>query len=1217
MPVHPLLNPKMPLRLILVVPFVAQVVTVVGLVGYLSFRNGQQAVNDLATQLRNEVTQRIEDRLDAYLKTPHLINKINANDVRLEKLNLRDPRGLERHFWQQIQLFNSASYIYFGGEWQVFSGAERVANHPEDPRDDTFNVAYWSDESPQDEFYTYASDRNGDRDRLLSAVPDYKMLSRPWYRAAREAQKPTWGNIYVWSAPYTNIALPAVLPFYNDENRFLGVFAVDLSLLDISQFLQTLSIGQHGETFIIERDGKLVAASTTEPPYATINDQPQRLHATDAPNPMIRATATYLSQQFSNFEQIESSQQLAFNLEGDRQLLQITPYQDEYGLDWLIVVVVPERDFMARIQQNTRITLLLCAIAFMLATGIGIATSHWITQPILRLGEASRQIARGDLDRSVQSYGGKPVQINELTMLSESFTQMASQLNRSFSALEKMNEQLEQQVQERTASLAAAEAELRGLFEAMTELIFIKDRQGRYLKVISSSPELLQLPMELLRGRREHEILPPEQADCFVGYIRTALEMRKTVKVEYPLTLHGKTVWFAANITPISADWVVWVARDISDRKAIEEALRDKEAYLRLILDNIPQQVFWKDTNLVFQGCNKNWATAAGLARPEDAIGKTDYDLVKNRQIAEQFRVDDEQIIASGEAKLHVMAAKQHPALDSQKIWLDINKIPIRDAQGEVVGVLGVLEDISDRVAAQQEIQLLLTLNQAISSAPDFNAALEVALRLVCETTGWAYGEAWIPSQDELALECSPCWYAKAEYWQSLQALRAYSEAIVFLPGEGLAGYVWESQQSQWLEDLTDPPVDDVFMRLELAVTCGLTAGFAVPIQAQFAPHQSSTIGHRSSMLAVLLFLMPAPRAEDARFRELVSAVAAQVGTVLQQKRAFAEMKALFAAMTDVLTVRDVSGRCLNVVPTNAPVWLLSLDLAIGRSLHDSLPKATADLILESIQKTVSQQQTVAIEYCVTVAGREVWVAETISPLSDETAILVARDISDRKLAEAALRLEQEKSEKLLLNILPEAIATQLKHSSGTIAEQFEEVTILFADIVGFTPLSARLQPIELVNLLNHIFSQFDRLAERYDLEKIKTIGDAYMVVGGLPVPRANHAEAIAEMALEMQIAIAQFRYEVNEAIEIRIGINTGSVVAGTIGIKKFIYDLWGDAVNVASRMESQGQPGKIQVTQDTYERLRDRFEFEQRGAIAVKGKGEMITYWLTSKKSS
>jgi len=224
-------------------------------------------------------------------------------------------------------------------------------------------------------------------------------------------------------------------------------------------------------------------------------------------------------------------------------------------------------------------------------------------------------------------------------------------------------------------------------------------------------------------------------------------------------------------------------------------------------------------------------------------------------------------------------------------------------------------------------------------------------------------------------------------------------------------------------------------------------------------------------------------------------------------------------------------------------------------------------------------------------------------------------EIAQRKKAEKILRAEQEKSERLLLNILPEMIADRLKKGDSNIADGFAEVTILFADIVGFTEISSHTSPQELVELLNKIFSAFDRLSDRYGLEKIKTIGDNYMVAGGLPMPCTNHAESIAEMALEMQQEIMKLSGECDKPLKIRIGINTGPVVAGVIGTKKFIYDLWGDAVNTASRMESQGISGKIQVSDSTYQLLCDRYLLEKRGTINVKGKGDMTTYLLIGRK--
>jgi adenylate cyclase len=221
----------------------------------------------------------------------------------------------------------------------------------------------------------------------------------------------------------------------------------------------------------------------------------------------------------------------------------------------------------------------------------------------------------------------------------------------------------------------------------------------------------------------------------------------------------------------------------------------------------------------------------------------------------------------------------------------------------------------------------------------------------------------------------------------------------------------------------------------------------------------------------------------------------------------------------------------------------------------------------------------------------------------------VQHEIQERKQAEAALRDEQEKSERLLRNILPVPIADQLKRESGAIASRFDEVTILFADIVDFTGLSARFSPTELVQLLNEIFSTFDGMADRLGLEKIKTIGDAYMVVGGLPIPCHDHARRVMAMAIEMLATIEQYQRDDGQPFRLRIGINTGPVVAGVIGIKKFSYDLWGDAVNIASRMESQGIANRIQVSQATYERLKPYYCFESRGDIFVKGRGVMPTF--------
>ena len=261
-------------------------------------------------------------------------------------------------------------------------------------------------------------------------------------------------------------------------------------------------------------------------------------------------------------------------------------------------------------------------------------------------------------------------------------------------------------------------------------------------------------------------------------------------------------------------------------------------------------------------------------------------------------------------------------------------------------------------------------------------------------------------------------------------------------------------------------------------------------------------------------------------------------------------------------------------------------NLAAG-SLNEDLPITTNDE-LGSLTKSFNQMR--------------------VSLLESEQALLASYD---------SLAKEHERAESLLLNILPQSIAERLKNENGLIADSFPDATILFADIVGFTEISSKVSPEKLVGMLNDVFSKFDTLAERYGLEKIKTIGDAYMIVAGLPTPHSDHPQSVADMALDMVEEIAALSDESSLKLGIRIGIHSGPVVAGVIGLKKFIYDIWGDAVNLASRMESHGIEGKIQVSEEFYNRTKNSYIFEERGAILIKGKGELRTYFLKSRNKA
>ena len=226
------------------------------------------------------------------------------------------------------------------------------------------------------------------------------------------------------------------------------------------------------------------------------------------------------------------------------------------------------------------------------------------------------------------------------------------------------------------------------------------------------------------------------------------------------------------------------------------------------------------------------------------------------------------------------------------------------------------------------------------------------------------------------------------------------------------------------------------------------------------------------------------------------------------------------------------------------------------------------------------------------------------------------KDLEERvTLRTRELEAARRRSDTLLLNILPGPIAERLKQGESMIADHFSDVTVLFADIVDFTPISSKLTPERAVDVLDAVFSEFDRIAGHYELEKIKTIGDCYMAVGGLPTPQADHAERIASAALEMLPALTRVGKWLDLPLTVRIGLHTGDAVAGVIGRQKFVYDLWGDTVNTASRMETHGVGGRIQVTEQLYRRLNDRYTLEPRGEVEIKGKGLMPTYFLVGAR--
>ncbi len=1027
----PLAAPKFRLRTTLVIPFVLQIVAAVSLVGYLSFRNGQKAVSNLAIELSTQVTNRVSQQLHSYLALPRQANEINRQAI---ELGMLDPLAMDttgRFFWKQMQLFEHLSYINFGGQDGTFVGVGREDN----------GLLYTERMRPSDRFRynRYTLDTQGNPAQLLAREP-YPFQTEEWYQSAIRAGKPTWSSIYQWADRPEIISISSSYPVYDANRRLVGVLGVDFILSQISEFLRTLNVSPMGKVFVMERDGMIVASSSQERPYRQVEGKAQRLNSLQSQEPLIRDAAIALRDRFRNFTQITQPQLLPISLNQSHAFVSVTPWQDQSGLDWLVVVIIPEADFMAQIETNTTNTLWLCGAAFVVAIGVGILTARWVTRPIRRLSFAAEAMAAGDINQTVESS-----HLVELDRLATAFNRMAATLQDSFNALRQ------------------SETRNHAILHAMPDLILRLRDDGTYLDIQPAKGVGLVAPEEQQIGKRIHDFLPPELTQQYLDVVQQAIASGETEAFEHQLQIGDRLGDYEVRVEKSGANEAIIIVRDITERKRSESQRQQAEAQLlaseerfRSLVSNIPGALYRCQPD-------NEWTMAYLTDAIQTIAGYPAADFINNhvRSYASIIYPDDRDLVEV--IVNHAMVIQESFTLeyrilhqDGNVRWVHEQGRGMFDSDGNCIHIDGAIFDITERKQAERSLRRSEATNRALVEA-----------------------------------------------------------------------------------------IPDLLVRVN----------------------------------------------RDGQY--ITNAFGAN-------------------------RLRNIAGGSASFA---------------GTSVWDSLPPQQAEQRMQAIRAALDTGNLQVYEQELTIDGQTIYEEVRVMVMSDEEALIMVRDISARKQAEEALRLaneeleqrveqrtaelrqEKERSEQLLLNVLPAEIAERLKLCETSPAEHFEEASILFADIVGFTSLATHLEPMQLVDGLNQIFSAFDQLTEKYGLEKIKTIGDAYMVVGGLPVHKDDHVLAIAEMALDMQAQMKDLNSILGNSLQLRIGINTGPVIAGVIGIKKFIYDLWGDAVNIASRMESQGKPGYIQVTESTYTHLKKHYWLESRGSIEVKGRGEMNTYWLMGRR--
>ncbi len=456
---------KLPLQTVMIVTFVVVVVVTGGFTGYLAFYNGQNAVNELASQLRAELMARIQQHLSSYLATPFLVNQLNLDGIRLGEIDSENENSLLQHFNAQLQRFESVVSIAYSDEDKHYVGIARVGvSGMTDPVHQFLAI---SNQATNFMLQEYKIDAQGHRvEQTYSSAPGYDPRTRPWYQAAVQAgDKPSWTPIFMWTQGA--VGLDAVVSIHDKTNKLMGVLDTSLTLSAIGDFLQNLNVTQHGQTFIMERSGLLVASSTLKQPYIRTNNEIIRLSAIDSHESVIQSTTRYLEQRFGNLTAISSSQQVYYDLDGERQFVQVTPYQDQYGLNWLIVVVVPESDFMADIYNSNQNTLMLIAVSLVGAVATAILITRWVTVPILRLNQSARALAKGDWVQQVEMD-----RHDEVGELASSFNRMAEQLQASF------------------VSLQLSEERYRNLFDRVPIGLYRSTPQGQ---ILDANPTLAQM----------------------------------------------------------------------------------------------------------------------------------------------------------------------------------------------------------------------------------------------------------------------------------------------------------------------------------------------------------------------------------------------------------------------------------------------------------------------------------------------------------------------------------------------------------------------------------------------------------------------------------------------------------------------------------------------------------------------------------------------------
>ncbi|MEB3293908.1 MAG: ATP-binding protein [Synechococcales bacterium] len=512
------------LPVVLTVPFVLLLLAAVGLVGYLALRSSQQATEDIANQLISEVGERVTENLENYVATPHQVNATKLDAYQLNYLQFEDLTRWEKFLLEQVEHYPYINFTSIANTQGDYRTGEKLSNGQK-----RINV---SGKNTQFTFYSYETNAKGDRTTIALKVPNFDVRQHSAYQEAVKAKKPAWSSPYV-SFLEPTLILSAIQPVYEPRSQQLkGVLFSALRLDFVGKFLNELKIGKTGQAFILERNGSLIATSTKELPFRDEKGQRNLIQANTSQNPLTQSTVNALQQQSQNLRSIQTGQLFRLDVQNQPHYIKVLPFQDQHGLDWLIVVVVPESDFTAQIDQQRTTSVVLCLAAAGLTLLLSWLTSRWLTHPILQLNQAAKNLAQGQWDTPLQGRDRR----DEVGELARSFASMTQQLQSSFSQLAEANQTLEQRVDVRTRELLQTVEDLQTTQQELIQA----EKMAALGQLIAGVAHEINTPLGAIRGASSNsnqalqesfqqlptlwQILPTEQQANFFTLVQAALQ---------------------------------------------------------------------------------------------------------------------------------------------------------------------------------------------------------------------------------------------------------------------------------------------------------------------------------------------------------------------------------------------------------------------------------------------------------------------------------------------------------------------------------------------------------------------------------------------------------------------------------------------------------------------------------------------------------------------